>query len=146
MTSLFPVACHDPRTPSLSPPEPPLPLRSPFTEGRCRVAEVQNLTRYKHVTGYSEGVEAVTLVHNHYHVPHVALHEVDPEVGVHRLPPLASPLNGQHRLPHHTTGFIWYPSLERPGPSGVQWGDARGGRRCTPTSGSTPCNATCGTW
>ena len=55
------------------------------------MAEVQNLTRYKHVTGYSEGVEAVTLVHNHYHVPHVALHGVDPEVGVHRLPPLASP-------------------------------------------------------
>ena len=31
------------------------------------------------------------LLHNHYRVPNVAVHEVDPEVGAHLLPPLTFP-------------------------------------------------------
>ena len=48
------------------------------------MAEVQRRPRYEHVTGRAEGVGAVTFLQNHYRVLHMAVNEVDLEVGVHR--------------------------------------------------------------
>ena len=38
------------------------------------------------------------------------------------------PLNGRHHLPHWSPGYTGYPSLDQPGPPGVQWEAARGGQ------------------
>ena len=42
---------------------------------------VQFLPRYEHVTGRAAGVGVVPFLQNYYRVPHVTVHEVDPEVG-----------------------------------------------------------------
>ena len=41
----------------------------------------------EHVTDGSAGVVKVTLIQNPHRVPHVAVHEVNPEVGVCQCPP-----------------------------------------------------------
>ena len=68
-----------------------LPLPSLFTEGCCRVAEVQRRLGYEHVTGRAAGVGEVPLFQNYYHFVHVAVQKVDLEFGVHRCTPLKAP-------------------------------------------------------
>ena len=93
--TLFPVACYNPRTPSLPPPEPPTPLDtvsySPasYADGCNRMAPVNLHQSYEHVTIQAVGVGAVILLQNHYRVLHLAVNEVDPEVSMCRPPPLA---------------------------------------------------------
>ena len=67
---------------------PSLPFLSPFTGVRCKIAAVQRCPGYEYFTGLASGVGAVTFLHDLSCVLHVALHEVDTEVGTHRLPPL----------------------------------------------------------
>ena len=55
------------------------------------VVMLQQFPGYKRDTGLAVGVEAVPLLQNHYRVPHVALYEVDTEVGARHRPPLEEP-------------------------------------------------------
>ena len=52
------------------------------------VAMLQQCPGYTCEIGLAVGVEAVPFLNNHYRVPHVAIHEVDPEVGARHRPPL----------------------------------------------------------
>ena len=75
------------------------PLRPPFTYHHVRVAPVKSLTGYKHVIPGAARVGAVALLQDHYHVLHVVVNKVDPEVGPTRGSPRIY-LYGACRLSH----------------------------------------------
>ena len=52
---------------------------------------VQRRLRYEHVTGQAAEAGAAPLLQNHYCVLHMAVQEVDMEVGAHCYPLLAAP-------------------------------------------------------
>ena len=70
-----------PRGTTPPPPDAVSPLQSLCKEFRDRMAAVQRCTRYDRVTGQAVGLGSVTFLHNHYRVPHVAVHKVHTEVG-----------------------------------------------------------------
>ena len=55
------------------------------------MAEVQLRPSYEDVTGRAAGVGTVPFLQNHYRVPHLVIHEADPEVGARHCAPLAYP-------------------------------------------------------
>ena len=55
------------------------------------MAAVQRHPGDEHVTGWAVVVGAVPLLHNHYRVLHVVVHEVNLEVGARHRPPLTVP-------------------------------------------------------
>ena len=75
-----------------------IPFCSPHAEGSGRVASVERLPGHKHVAVWETGVGTVTFLQNHYHIPHVVVHKVNPGIGVICIPPPAS-LNGAPHLP-----------------------------------------------
>ena len=107
---LFPVACYNPRTPSLPPPEPhPLPdtvSSSPalYADGCSQMAEINIHQTYEHVTVQAVGVGVVTFLQNHFCVLHLAVHEVDSEVSACRQLPLAVPCRATYGTGHSREG------------------------------------------
>ena len=41
---------------------------------------VENLQGHENVAGWAMGVDEINFLHNHYHVPHLVVQEVNPEV------------------------------------------------------------------
>ena len=64
-----------------------LPVSTPRADCGCGVALVYLYPWNEHVTGGAAGVGEVTFLQNHYRIPHVAVHGVNPEVGVCQRPP-----------------------------------------------------------
>ena len=62
---------------------------------------------YEHVAPGVLQVGVVSLLQDHYHVPHVAVHEVDPEGGPTRGPAHAV-LHGGKKFSHHPRNDIYY--------------------------------------
>ena len=55
---------------------------SPLAYISCGVAVIEYCPRHKYVTDRAVGVGTVALLQNYYCVPHVAVNEVNMEVGV----------------------------------------------------------------
>ena len=88
MTTLCSVACHNTRISSLPLPKTPLP---PDAFSSSSIPVHIGLSQVGCGTGWAAGVGEVTLLHNHYRVPLVALYEVDLEVVACCHPSLSTP-------------------------------------------------------
>ena len=62
----------------------PLPLHSPSAKVHRKVLAVKGLLWHKHVALAAPGVRLATLLQDHNFIPHVAVLEVNPEVGTTR--------------------------------------------------------------
>ena len=67
----------------------PLPLHSLSAEGLCKVPDVKELLWHKNASLRAPGVGAITLLHDHNCILHMAVCKVNPEIGPTRRPPQA---------------------------------------------------------
>ena len=75
------------------------------------MAAVHRRPGYEHVTGRAAGVWDVPFLKNHFPVPHVAVHKVDPKVGARRHPPLAAPHYKTNVIGRSRKGDPTYPGV-----------------------------------
>ena len=59
-------------------------VSAPHIERGFGVEVVHRRSWQRHVTGRAEGVGVVNSLNNHYCAPHVAVHEVNMEIGAHQ--------------------------------------------------------------
>ena len=64
-----------------------IPFCSSLADGSGRVVVVECLQGHNYVTVRATGMVKIIFLHNHYQVPHVALHRLNPEVGASCCPP-----------------------------------------------------------
>ena len=108
---IIPECHHFPHPSLLLRQIPYLPLRSPCTKGRHWVAAVQRRPGHKHVTCRAAGVGAIPFLHNCYHVQHVAVNEVDPEVGTCCCLPLTVPYRAPYEPGRSKEGYTIEPGI-----------------------------------
>ena len=97
-----------------------IPLVSPSAQGHGGVAAIEGLALDKNVTPRAVRMGAVSFIQNHYHVLHMAVHKVNPEVFPDQCPS-PEPIYWAYQHPRHVwEGYmvrlrLWYHNDGFPG-------------------------------